>query len=92
MTQTKHTPTPWESGGCCVWQKNGDMIADLAPCMKNPNETEANAEFIVRCVNSHDALVEAIQYVFASGRPLLTRLAIEKMQKALAAAGEKAGA
>ncbi len=57
-----HTPTPWVSGGCVVWEKNGDMIADLASPRRPPDETEANTEHIVRCVNEHDQLMEALDW------------------------------
>lgn len=70
----KHTPTPWklESGNlwenlCSCVARVGGVAGDLgigimAP--KSPNsysekENKANAAFIVRAVNSHEALIEA---------------------------------
>ena len=47
----KHTPTPWEIEGYEVYAQN----EAVAMC-----ETEADAAHIVRCVNAHDGLVEAL--------------------------------
>ena len=61
----KATPTPWETSvneqeqwDVCA-EDAGDMIADLANC----DNGEANATFIVRAVNNHAALVEALEAV-----------------------------
>ena len=48
-----------------------------------PTQSEELTIHIVKCVNSHEELVKAIEYVFASGRPLLTKTAIHKLRKAL---------
>lgn len=40
--------------------KNG-QIAEAKYLVTDPKEIEANAELIVRCVNSHTALVEALE-------------------------------
>jgi hypothetical protein len=53
MTNTKHTPTPWTSKGDQVIE-DGEVVAD---CFQLP---EGNAEFIVRAVNSHEALLDAL--------------------------------
>jgi len=52
----EHTPTPWLAGcdGYVIRVRPGttnEVIAEV--------NTIANAEFIVRAVNSHDALLEA---------------------------------
>jgi len=69
-----HTATPWEigggGGGLGLWitgpDKSANVICDLVP-RKRPSEPEdedyANAQFICRAVNSHDALVEALKGV-----------------------------
>lgn len=45
-----HTAGPWESGGCVVWQKNGDCLADLVGGTANgarpPDEIEANCNIM----------------------------------------------
>lgn len=58
----KHTPTPWQSN-------HDDILASDDPCdvvavvveRDDFDETLANAEFIVRAVNSHDKLVKALE-------------------------------
>ena len=61
MAQARHTPTPWrvvEADGKrnVIWNsKVSEAISD------DKEMTEANAEFIVRAVNSHEALVEALR-------------------------------
>jgi hypothetical protein len=67
----KPTPAPWIVDGYNVRQPSGRFIAYTGP-QHTPRhlyppackaEDEANAEFIVRAANSHDALVEALQGV-----------------------------
>lgn len=46
---SKHTPGPWRSGGCVVWQSNGDMVADLTGTVmlsRPRDEVIANAALI----------------------------------------------
>ena len=56
---TKHTPTPWDALGHSVLETlSGKLIA------RTPDYTttaEEDAAHIVRCVNSHDALVEQVE-------------------------------
>lgn len=62
MTQ-KHTPTPWnmgrdyESKDTCFISGGRQIIANL----DGLDNKEANAAFIVRACNSHEALTETIQ-------------------------------
>jgi hypothetical protein len=98
--ETKHTPTPWFAGtecsedyyysGYCI----GTAINKADVCFYGVEK--ANAAHIVRCVNSHDALVGALKGVrgvveercaFNNNYWPLTML-----DRALAAAGVKAGA
>ena len=65
MKKSEHTPTPWRVGdaGNTVFGPKTDkpapqIIADLMGCGEN---RKANAAFIVRAVNSHDMLVNALQ-------------------------------
>lgn len=56
-----HSPLPWglgDLGGVVVAGENA--IANCYVGRDTDNE-EANAAFIVRCVNSHEALVEALR-------------------------------
>jgi hypothetical protein len=76
MSETRHTPTPWETSyrersngsyGQDIYDSNGATIATCewysvpTPTGFVTNRT-ANAEFIVRAVNSHQALVEALRH------------------------------
>lgn len=65
MTDTKHTPTPWEldddgDGDYKIISEEGHLIAvetgyyPIAPSIED-------AAHIVKCVNMHDELVEVIE-------------------------------
>jgi hypothetical protein len=56
---SEHTPLPWHFSRKYryVSDINHRVIAEIAPL----HAFQANAEFIVRAVNNHDALVEALQ-------------------------------
>ncbi len=69
-----HTPTPWRAYGggksIGIAQRFEDTtpikdIVDIASCRVDEKEIDgyANASFIVRAVNSHDALVEALEEI-----------------------------
>jgi hypothetical protein len=61
--KSKHTPTPWKEdhqGGLYIEGKNGEYIAEVES-EGGREEQFANAAFIVRACNAHDALVEALQ-------------------------------
>lgn len=60
--ETTPTPRPWK-----VEQRDG-VISAITPngswiCVKEHDCEQADADLIVRCVNSHDALVEALQKI-----------------------------
>lgn len=61
MTQ-KHTPTPWkvyQFGGVQIGQEDtGEAICSM---WGDKSEGDANAAHIVKCVNMHDGLVEALR-------------------------------
>lgn len=71
MTTNAHTPTPWEVGDL---DHNGQRIVrgehiEICTCWHHcvgsiEKEMEANAAFIVKAVNSHDALVAALPAIF----------------------------
>ena len=70
---TKHTPTPWKVDPGSYQRTNGRIsivedkpgithsapVADV-PIYEHDGTATATAAFIVRCVNSHDALVKAL--------------------------------
>lgn len=61
-----HTPTPWFANGPCdIVAKNPDgsgyiVLAHFTHTALPKKEKEANAAYIVRAVNSHAQLVEAL--------------------------------
>ena len=65
IKRVEHSPLPWETTNGTFQQayrtfiatKSLDQIAEVQG--KTQSEAQANAEFIVKCVNSHDALVQA---------------------------------
>lgn len=58
MSDTKHTSTPWLVAGHLIVSESGTSIAEIRPL-----RAEANAEFIVRAVNAHDALLDACKAI-----------------------------
>ena len=67
-TNDKHTPTPWELHqdedlkSWFIWAK-GNMAASLP--RRTDGVDKANAEFIVRAVNSHEALLNKLKHAQA---------------------------
>lgn len=94
--KTQHTPTPWivskRNAGAIplhfqppeVLGRNGDMC--VATQLGNGKEAEANAEFIVRAVNSHDALVAALETLLQKCRVRNGQLELDQARAALALA------
>ena len=75
--QTHHTPTPWEQSKTYIVQKGHGVSLANATVMKglsinadaeNYEKALANAAFIVRAVNSHDALLNASKEVVKAYR------------------------
>ena len=62
MADLQHTPTPW-SIGRRRWITGGNVdIARIHSVSKiGEAEAVANAEFIIRACNSHDALLSALE-------------------------------
>ena len=70
--KTKHTKTPWTTESPCGFPYSGiyivpesskDFPFHIAQIreLREDEETDANAEFIVTACNAHDALVEALE-------------------------------
>lgn len=79
-----HSPLPWRVDVSKSWQVTAMSGAYyVATCHLSPGDlddngveiysAEANAEFIVRCVNSHDALVAALRAAFQFVQPEVPR-------------------
>lgn len=58
MSDYTSTPAPWRCNGGSVY-KDDEPIADAWEF--GVHDKEANAEHIVKCVNYHDRMVEALE-------------------------------
>jgi len=71
MTHTEHTPTPWTVGGSAhdwhrIHRKAGEDCGPVvAKCYGTRGERNPDAELIVRCVNSHERLIQALSELVA---------------------------
>lgn len=64
---TAHTPTPWEvhkDDEVYVTDKQGRVILNQVPAF-NGRTAEDQAAFIVRAVNSHEELIQAVKMMHA---------------------------
>jgi len=75
MAEKAHTPTPWKIGaagdichGAGGWNGVPLHTGWVEDAWINDETAKANAAFIVRAVNSHDKLVEALRLVAHSGK------------------------
>ena len=87
-----HTPTPWafcENADTDNTETNfvslygvGEVRENITNLLKwyEPEKAIANAAHIVRCVNAHDALVEALKLAQAEIATLMPRLTYEVTQ------------
>lgn len=66
--ETKHTPTPWDQLNNVFTMEDGyfSMIQTPDQCIANVFD-EADAAHIVKCVNMHDELVEALKEIYGNG-------------------------
>lgn len=94
MSAPKHTATPWKHGARLLTiTGNGRRIAELTATEHPASEEQAHTDcaFIIRAVNAHDALVEALQELVAAAelfeRP--SNQAMAEARAALALAGEE---
>lgn len=61
MSEQKHTPTPWSANRFAEVTAHGGVICETIGSDYTQPQDDANAAFIVLAVNSHQALVEALQ-------------------------------
>lgn len=68
--KAKHTPTPWKSNGSCIESDSKIDAMWICHCDSDgsypPSQDNANRDFIVRAVNSHEKLIE-IAKVYCDG-------------------------
>ena len=96
MKKSEHTPTPWHKTALdkIVNSTGTTVIANLnlLEFGTDGNTAIANAAFIVRAVNNHDALVEALEmalremHELRAGKPLASGKAFFHVDQVLAAA------
>ena len=99
---SKHTPTPWEKceagdysdyDGDSIILLGDDISCRVAAVFGADEKAEANAEFIVRAVNAHDALVTALKLLVRNGQKQgWTDKYQDDMNAALAAISKAEGA
>ena len=100
--ETKHTPTPWKAHQASdkYYYITGKLKADDVEMIGAPVECRlavlydgpgADAKHIVKCVNSHEKLVEAIKDLLAAADTMNEHIdiwAYNKAIQALKSAGE----
>lgn len=90
MSKEQHIRTPWNLGGSAAWsdaaKDRGPLfICDMREGTHVPVGTnQANARFIVRAVNSHEALFNAVRHALAIENSVT--MGLEKELKAQAKA------
>jgi hypothetical protein len=63
---TEHTPTPWtEENGTIYGPDDLDYVAIDGASIVSEHVLKANAEHIVRAVNSHERLIQALSELVA---------------------------
>lgn len=93
---TKHTPTPWEvftdneTGLFSIGRKTSDYSGTEYGIVAESIDLKANAEFIVRAVNNHQALVEALNEL-VNAVSHIQQVPMYKIQKALEALSKAKG-
>ena len=61
-TKPTHTPTPWNTAGFEIWAGSKRITMGQGSFdEKDRSVRRANVRFIIRAVNSHDAMVEALE-------------------------------
>lgn len=91
MTQ-KHTPTPWtfkqdpKTGDCGITAVGVGILAETYAEIRRAHEyatgeSHANAAHIVKCVNMHDELVEALEIAETYRMTKEDRIIIEEALK-----------
>ena len=93
-----HTPTPWhvvtiDGSIGSIEAEDGSPVAQAQPrgTLRHPDHAErrANADFIVRAVNCHDDLVDALEAFLDVGNCKASRdMAIAALTKAKGGQGE----
>jgi len=59
---SEQTPRPWRRNGCYI-ETIAKPTLTIADVLGMPDQAAVDADFIVRCVNSHAALLAALEAV-----------------------------
>lgn len=81
--ETKHTPTPWDQINGVYTQENGyfSMVQTPDKCVADVFDKE-DAAHIVKCVNMHDELVEALDKILDNNNDENWHNALNVLKKA----------
>lgn len=81
--QPKHTPTPWEilEDKLCIDIKGLDGLFICALADRHYDQDKANAQFIVKAVNSHDEMVNALGDVLEFLQELVVKNKYSRTQR-----------
>lgn len=81
--ETKHTPTPWDQLNNVFTMEDGyfSMIQTPDQCIANVFD-EADAAHIVKCVNMHDELVDALDKILDNNNDENWHNALNVLKKA----------
>ena len=63
MSEIKHTPTPWVAIDEYIYSQDRFEIGTTTTSGFDYGTDDANAAHIVKCVNMHDELVEALKEI-----------------------------
>lgn len=87
-TEAKHTPTPWMINSHMIY---GD-VETIATCNHTSRGSNADADgaFIVRAVNSHHALINALRYCVDVNHPMYRSSAKKEREAMVRAVLKKA--
>jgi len=85
-TTAKHTPTPWSRYKNAAHGPEGDCVF-VCNGIDSPND--ANAEFIVRAVNSHEALLAAAKDAIEYCSDLIGPAIAQRLREAIAQAEQE---
>ena len=84
--KTEHTPTPWKYSlnvgptKALIVENDGSTVIELLNRLRS-SKFEANVEFIVRAVNSHDEMLEALYQNMEILEQLRLRIELEIKDK-----------
>ena len=78
----QHTPTPWTTDGVAIWNEIGNVVAAsvstadtrLYHTKTDYKQASVNAAFLVRAVNAHEELLDAVKMALDAELSLAARI------------------